>query len=66
VLYVIACGARPAADLPNFVRTLQAGAWDVCVIGTPSARKFMDVGALTELTGHPVRFEYKQPDEPDV
>jgi phosphopantothenoylcysteine synthetase/decarboxylase len=26
----------------------------------------MDVGALTELTGHPVRFEYKQPDEPDV
>jgi phosphopantothenoylcysteine synthetase/decarboxylase len=66
VLYVIACGGRPAADLPDFVRTLQSDGWDVCVIGTPSGRKFMDPALLAELTGHPVRFDYKQPDEPDV
>lgn len=66
VLYVIACGGRPAADLPDFVRTLQTSGWDVCVIGTPSGRKFMDPALLADLTGHPVRFDYKQPDEPDV
>jgi phosphopantothenoylcysteine synthetase/decarboxylase len=26
----------------------------------------MDTGTLAELTGHPVRHDYKQPDEPDV
>lgn len=66
VIYVIACGGRPAGDLPAFVTTLQADGWDVCVIATPSALKFMDAERLVELTGHVVRSEYKQPDEPDV
>jgi phosphopantothenoylcysteine synthetase/decarboxylase len=66
VLYVIACGGRPAGDLPAFVTKLQASGWDVCVVATPSALKFMDTGKLTELTGHVVRSDYKQPDEPDV
>jgi phosphopantothenoylcysteine synthetase/decarboxylase len=66
VLYVIACGGRPAADLPDFVAHLQADGWEVCVVATPSALKFMDPATLTELTGHVVRCDYKQPDEPDV
>jgi phosphopantothenoylcysteine synthetase/decarboxylase len=66
VIYVIACGGRPAGDLPAFVTTLQADGWDVCVIATPSALKFMDTERLTKLTGHVVRSDYKQPDEPDV
>jgi phosphopantothenoylcysteine synthetase/decarboxylase len=66
VIYVIACGGRPAGDLPRFVTTLQANGWEVCVIATPSAIKFMDAGTLAELTGHVVRHDYKQPDEPDV
>lgn len=66
VLYVIACGGRPAGDLAPFVRSLQADDWDVCVIGTPSARKFMDPDLLADVTGHVVRFDYKRPDEPDV
>jgi hypothetical protein len=33
----------------------------VCVIPTPSALKFMDTPRLTELTGQPVRYDYKQP-----
>jgi len=66
VLYVIACGGRPAGDLPAFVTELQASGWDVCVVATPSALKFMDTGKLTELTGNVVRSDYKQPDEPDV
>lgn len=65
-LYVIACGGRPAADLAPFVLATQADGWDVCVVATPSALKFMDAAELAELTGHPVRSDYKQPDEPDV
>lgn len=66
VLYVIACGARPAGQLPEFVSFAQAEGWDVCVIVTPDGAKFTDPGLLARLTGHPVRVQYKNPDEPDV
>lgn len=66
VLYVIACGGRPAGQLPEFVRFAQGLNWDVCVIATPDGTKFLDTGQLAELTGHPVRAHYKNPDEPDV
>jgi hypothetical protein len=65
-LYVIACGGRPAADLAPFITARQADGWDVCVVATPSALKFMNAPELADLTGHPVRSEYKQPEEPDV
>jgi phosphopantothenoylcysteine synthetase/decarboxylase len=66
VLYVVACGGRPAADLPDFVTWTQHQGWDTCVIATPSGLKFLDPDRLTRLTGHPVRSGYKQPDQPDV
>jgi phosphopantothenoylcysteine synthetase/decarboxylase len=66
VLCVVACGGRPAADLPAFVAQMRAAGWHVCVVATPSALKFMDREALADLTGHAVRYDYKQPDEPDV
>jgi hypothetical protein len=66
VLYVIACGARPAGQVPDFVSFAQAEGWDVCVIVTPDGAKFTDGGLLARLTGHPVRVQYKNPDEPDV
>jgi phosphopantothenoylcysteine synthetase/decarboxylase len=66
VLYVIACGGRPAGELGPFVKSCQDEGWDVCVVATPSALKFMDPVTLADLTGHPVRHDYKHPDEPDV
>jgi phosphopantothenoylcysteine synthetase/decarboxylase len=66
VLYLVACGGRPAGDLPAFVKEAQDAGWEVCVIATPSALKFMDLPRLAELTGHQVRYDYKQPEEPDV
>jgi phosphopantothenoylcysteine synthetase/decarboxylase len=66
VLYLVACGGRPAGDLPAFVAKAQEAGWEVCVIATPSALKFMDLPRLAKLTGHAVRYDYKQPDEPDV
>jgi phosphopantothenoylcysteine synthetase/decarboxylase len=66
VLYVIGCGSRSSGDLAPFVSDLQTDGWEVCVIATPSALKFMDTAKLAELTGHVVRYDYKQPDDPDV
>jgi phosphopantothenoylcysteine synthetase/decarboxylase len=66
VLYVIACAAPPARDVRVLVRLAQAEGWDVCVLATPSGRDFLDASALERLTRHPVRSEYKRPDEPDV
>jgi phosphopantothenoylcysteine synthetase/decarboxylase len=66
VLYVVVCGGPPAAQLPDFVRFAQAEGWDVCVIVTPDGTKFLEIGSLEQLTGHPVRVHYKDPDAPDV
>jgi phosphopantothenoylcysteine synthetase/decarboxylase len=66
VLYLVACGARPAADLPDFVGWSTGQGWDTCVVLTPFALRFADTARLAELTGHPVRSEYKRPEEPDV
>lgn len=66
MLYVVTCAAGPARDVHVLVELALAQGWDVCCIVTPSARNFVDLGRLEELTGHPVRSEYKKPDEPDV
>jgi phosphopantothenoylcysteine synthetase/decarboxylase len=66
VLYVITCGAPPAREVDKLVRPAQAQGWDVCVLATPSGRKFLNVDELEQLTGHPVRSDYKEPGTPDV
>ena len=66
MLYAIACGGRPAGQIADFVRFAQGEGWDVCVIATPDGARFLDATQLAELTGHPVRVNYKDPDEPDV
>ncbi|WP_019061542.1 flavoprotein [Streptomyces prunicolor] len=66
VLYIVACGGYPAQDLPTLVEWAQGEGWEVCVIATPKGLDFLDIPRLRELTGHPVRYDYKQPDEPDV
>ncbi len=66
VLYVVACGGYVAGQLDGFIRTLQAQGWEVCVIATPSALKFMNIDRLEDLIGRIVRTDFKQPDEPDI
>jgi phosphopantothenoylcysteine synthetase/decarboxylase len=66
VLYAVACGCPPAAELGGFVDFARQQGWDVCVIATPAGTKFLDAARLAEQTGHPVRSQYKNPGEPDV
>lgn len=66
VLYHVLCGAPPAADAGSFVELAKRAGWDVCVVATPLATRFVDLGRLAELAGRPVRHDYKQPGEPDL
>lgn len=69
VLYLIACGAPPAAELlshPEAVPGLQADGWTVCVLCSPNGERFLDSAAVSIATGYPVRVEQRHPGEPDV
>ncbi|WP_052889441.1 flavoprotein [Thermogemmatispora carboxidivorans] len=66
VLYIISCASGAAEHVPDLVRAAQAAGWTVCVIVTPHAVKFVNRPLLEQLTGYPVRSEYKHPEEPDV
>jgi phosphopantothenoylcysteine synthetase/decarboxylase len=66
VLYIISCGSPAATHVPRLVEIAQADGWHVCVVSSPDGRKFLDIPRLERLTGHPVRSQYKHPDEPDI
>ncbi|MGH3735564.1 MAG: flavoprotein [Micromonosporaceae bacterium] len=58
-LYVVACGAGPASEVGNLVGLAHDAGWSVHVIPTAAAvEHFLDVPALEELTGTPVRLGY--------
>lgn len=71
-LYLIACAAPPSRHLDIPVRAAQRAGWDVCLVLTPSAYRWAsedavgEIDALTELTGHPIRHQYKLPSQDDV
>lgn len=68
VLYLIACAAGPAEYVDDGVRAARVAGWDVCLILTPSAARWWEprLGDLVELTGHPVRSQYKLPWQSDA
>ena len=65
VLYLVVCAAPPAQQTPHIVTALQQAGWDVCVIATPQASRWIDRSAIEALTGHMVRIDYKLPGEGD-
>ena len=66
VLYVVSCASSAAERVPEVVTLAQAAGWHVCVITTPQGIQFIEVAKLERLTGHPVRSEYKRPEDPDI
>ena len=58
VLYVIVCGAGPATAVGRLIEQAHERGWGVHVIATPAALDFLDLEALEEQTGDPVRSEY--------
>jgi phosphopantothenoylcysteine synthetase/decarboxylase len=66
VLYVISCGSPVARFVIGLVTQAQMAGWIVCVITTPQGTNFLDLALLEQMTGYPVRSEYKRPNEPDA
>ncbi len=68
VLYLVGCATPPVLEIADLVERAKARGWDVCLILTPTAAVWLEdqLPALAALTGHPVRFRYKRPGEPDV
>jgi hypothetical protein len=68
VLYLLGSAAPPVLHVAEVIRTAQTQGWDVCLGLTPTAARWLDaeLPALADLTGHPVRSQYKLPREPDV
>jgi hypothetical protein len=62
---VVVSGAAPARELATLICAL-GDDWDTCVIATPEGARFLDIAKVTQLTGHPVRTSFKDPDAPDV
>jgi hypothetical protein len=66
VLYIVACGARPADESMRALSSAHAAGFTACVVTTPMARRFIeDLEQLQVASGFPVRSDYKQPGEPD-
>jgi len=68
VLYLIGCTAPPVKDSATAIKLAQDTGWEVCLVLTPRAAGWLadELPALEELTGHPVRSEYKMHGQPDV
>ncbi|MFD0339762.1 flavoprotein [Streptomyces sp. NPDC127117] len=67
-LYLFGAAAPPVLEVSQVIEEAHARGWEVCLGLTPTAARWMGdrLPDLAELTGHPVRSEYKLPGEPDV
>jgi hypothetical protein len=50
-LYVVAAAAPPVLQLEEFVTELHRRDWKTCVIATPTAASWIDLGSLSVATG---------------
>ncbi|GLZ42734.1 flavoprotein [Actinokineospora sp. NBRC 105648] len=65
VLYLVICGAGPAAHIDRVITLARDDEWDVCCLATPSAvEHFLDLDALEQLTGHVVRTGHQRTGQP--
>ncbi|MFG2296268.1 flavoprotein [Streptomyces sp. NPDC048603] len=67
-LYLFCSAAPPVFDVARVIEDAQSRGWDVCLGLTPTAAHWLAGGldGLAALTGHPVRWQYKFPGDPDV
>lgn len=66
VLYIVVCAAGPARDVGQLIDAAKGRGYDACLIATPAAYQWLDVPAMIERTGHPVRVNHRMPGEPDA
>ena len=63
VLYLVISGAPAPEGLPELVGLCQGAGWRVLVFSTPMGTRFVDPMTLEQLTGDPVRTDYRLPSQ---
>ncbi|MEV6802963.1 flavoprotein, partial [Micromonospora rifamycinica] len=58
-LQIVVCAAGPAPDVTTLINTAHQRSWTTAVTATPHATSFIDIPAIEELTGTPVRSDYR-------
>ncbi|MER7723583.1 flavoprotein [Streptomyces sp. NPDC096323] len=67
-LYLLGSAAPPVLEVASVIEDAKARGYDVCLGLTPSAARWLEpqMSDLEQLTGHPVRSEYKAVTSADV
>ncbi|RZU54385.1 flavoprotein [Krasilnikovia cinnamomea] len=60
-LQIFVCGAGPATDIGRLLKIARGKSWTTSITATASALGFIDVLAVEEIAGQPVRTSYQQP-----
>ncbi|MER7044644.1 flavoprotein [Streptomyces jumonjinensis] len=63
-LYVVVCAAGIAGDVGRLITAAQVANWEVGVVATPQGLGFLDVPAIEEHTGYPIRSAWRLPGDP--
>jgi phosphopantothenoylcysteine synthetase/decarboxylase len=63
VLYLVTSGAPAPEGVPEIVTLCQGAGWRVLVFATLHGARFLDLAVVEQLTGQPVRTEYRMPGE---
>ncbi|MFF8031564.1 flavoprotein [Streptomyces sp. NPDC016626] len=59
----VVCAAGVAADVGGLMTAARQRGWEVGVVATPQGLAFLDVTAVQERTGHPIRSAWRTPGE---
>lgn len=67
-LYLLGAAAPPVLEIASVIKDAHNRGYDVCLGLTPAAARWLgpQLTELEQLTGHPVRSEYKAPTAKDV
>jgi phosphopantothenoylcysteine synthetase/decarboxylase len=60
-LYLVISGAPAPEGIPALITECQEAGWRVAVFSTPLGVRFIEQGELEQLTGEPVRWDYRMP-----
>lgn len=61
VCYLVVSGSPAPQGIPELVELLQQDGLRVAVLSTPAGARFHDLDRLAELTGEPVRVDFRMP-----
>ena len=66
LLALVVSGAPLAARTPDVAAAVGAAGWDVSVVATYAALPWLDQDQVEQVTGYPVRLEFRAPDQPKL